>query len=120
MPYGVYKIIHLTGIIMTFLALGGVVMHGINGGDEFKGRKFAAAMHGIGLTIALVGGFGLLARRSISWPWPGWVFIKLGIWLILGGLLTAIIKNPSKAKPMWGLLVLLFATAAYMAVYQPF
>lgn len=120
MSYGVYKIIHLTGLVMAFLALGGAAMYGINGGGEFKGRKFTAAMHGIGLTIALVGGFGLLARRGIHWPWPGWVFVKLGIWLAVGGLLTALIRQPDKAKPLWFVLVLLFATAAYMAVYQPF
>lgn len=120
MSYGVYKIIHLTGLMMTFLALGGVLLHGINGGGDLKARKFASAMHGIGLTIALVGGFGLLARRGIAFPWPGWVFVKLGIWLVIGGLLTAIIRKPDAGKGFWALIVGLFATAAYMAVYQPF
>ena len=27
--------------------------------------------------VILVAGFGLLARREIHWPWPGWVFAKL-------------------------------------------
>jgi hypothetical protein len=120
MPYGVYKIIHLTGIIMTFLALGGAALHGMNGGGENKSRKFASAMHGIGLTLALVGGFGLLARLNMSFPWGGWVFVKLGIWLVLGGIISVFLRKPEVSKPMWFVLVGLFAVAAFMAQYKPF
>lgn len=120
MSYQFYKVLHLTGIVMTFLALGGAAMHGMNGGGENKSRKFASAMHGIGLTLALVGGFGLLAKLQLKFPWGGWALTKLGIWLVLGGMISVFLRKPAASKPAWFVLVLLFITAASLAVYKPF
>lgn len=122
MPYEIYKIIHLTGIVLTYLALGGVAVHAINGGTKAdnKGRKLLAMTHGTGLLLALVGGFGLLARLGIKFPWDGWVFVKLGIWLVLGGVFSVFLRKPQVSKPLWGILILLFVLAAYLANYKPF
>ena len=122
MPYEIYKIIHLTGIVMTFLALGGVAVHVMNGGTKAdnKGRKVLAMTHGMGLLLALVGGFGLLARLGIKFPWGGWALVKLGIWLFLGGAFAIFLRKPQVSKPLWGVLIALFALAAYLANYKPF
>lgn len=117
MPYGVYNIVHLTGLVMVFLGLGGLLLHGISGGSqEFAGRKLAMATHGSGMILALVGGFGMHAK--IGSPWQGWLFVKLGLWLAVGGLATVAVKKPSKA--LWWVLVGIFALAAYMATFKPF
>ena len=64
MPYTVYKIMHLLGILMLFLAFGGVINHAINGGTKATNawRLPAALTHGLGLVLALVGGFGLFSQ----------------------------------------------------------
>lgn len=58
LSYSVYKVIHLLGVLMVFLSLGGITMHSINGGGrDHSWRKPVAITHGIGLLLALVGGF---------------------------------------------------------------
>lgn len=118
----VYKIIHLTGIAMVLMALGGAMVYTIAGGAkaELSWRKGVAMTHGLGLLLALVGGFGMLARMGIHWPWPGYVIVKMVIWLTLGGLLTLVYKKPAASKGLWALTIALFALAAYMAFYKPF
>ena len=77
--YTVYKFIHFLGIIMIFVSLGGVMVHVFNGGAKADNiwRKPAGITHGIGLFLVLLGGFGMMARLGIQWPWPGWLFVKL-------------------------------------------
>jgi hypothetical protein len=122
MPYEVYKIIHLVGIFMIMLSLGGVSAYAINGGDKVGNvfRKGLGITHGIGLVLVLVAGFGLLARIQISWPWPGWVYGKVIIWLLFGVLSAVAYRMGSKGKGLWYILILLGAIAVYLAVMKPF
>ncbi len=115
-----YKLLHILGILFTFTAVGGVCMHVANGGDKASNRSRAAssALHGVGLLITLVAGFGLLAR--IGGGFPGWVIAKLVIWLLLGAALMIPYRSPALAKPMLWALPLLGALAAYLALYKPF
>lgn len=118
----IYKIIHLTGIAMVLMALGGAMVYTIAGGTKaaLSWRKGVAITHGVGLLLALVGGFGMLARMGIHWPWPGYIFVKVGVWLVLGGLLTVVYKKPEAGKGLWAATIALFAVAAYMAIFKPF
>lgn len=118
----VYKIIHLTGIAMTLMALGGVMVYTIAGGAkaDLNWRKGVAISHGLGMFLVLLGGFGMLARMGIHWPWPGYIFVKFGVWLLFGGLLAVIYKKPGANKGLWVLTLLLFVLAAYMALFKPF
>lgn len=120
--YSVYKIVHLVGVLMVFLALGGVATHAINGGAKgHSWRKPIAITHGIGLVLSLVGGFGLLARLGIvHGGLPGWVMAKLGIWLLFAVLIGVVSRKPGWAKPIWPLIIILGATAAYLAGSKPF
>ena len=64
MSYAFYKWLHLTGIFLTLMPLGGMLLHMMNGGTrDFARRKVLGALHGLGTLLALVGGFGLLARQ---------------------------------------------------------
>lgn len=115
--YAVYKVVHLVGVLMVFLALGGVTTNAINGGSKnHSWRKPIAITHGVGLFFSLVGGFGLLARLgTIHGELPGWVIAKLGIWIIFSVLIVVASRKPSWAKPIWPLIIILGATAAYLA-----
>ena len=120
--YAVYKIIHLVGVLMIYLSLGGVATNAINGGGRNHSWRIPIAItHGIGLLLSLVGGFGLLARLGIvQGGMPGWVWAKLGIWVLFAALVTVLVRKPSAAKPVWALTILLGAVAAYLAGSKPF
>lgn len=120
--YSVYKIIHLVGILMVFMALGGLATNAINGGGKkHRWRKPIAITHGVGLLISLVGGFGLLARLGVMHgSLPGWVIAKLVIWILFGALIAVIPRKPALAKPLWLIIIILGATAAYLAGSKPF
>ena len=117
----VYKNIHLIGVFMVLMALGGLLVHRINGGtQDHAWRKPVAMTHGVGLLLILLGGFGMLARLGIFWPWPGWVTVKVIIWIVLGALVGIIFRKPTLAKPLWWITIALAGLAAYFAVYKPF
>jgi hypothetical protein len=119
--YGVYRLIHILGVLILFVALGGAVLHVVNGGTRASNRSRAlvAATHGVGLFIVLLGGFGMLARLGINTGFPGWIYAKLVIWVILGALLFVAYRFPALARPIWFVVPLLGATAAYMALFKP-
>lgn len=121
-PYHVYKVIHLVGIFTILLALGGVALHVINGGTRlYQARRWAATFHGVGLLLALIGGFGLLARLGIH-SWPLWVILKLVVWLALGALPVFFYRSsgkPSSSKGLWLTTLVLAGLAAGLAIYKP-
>jgi hypothetical protein len=120
--YSVYRVVHLVGIFLLLVILGGLSYGAGRARGAGAGPRLAMALHGIALFVVLLGGFGLLARLGImhGMSWPGWVWAKLGIWVLLG----AAVVIP-KRKPEWGaaLLVLLPAlggVAAWLAIFKPF
>ena len=121
-PYEVYKVMHFLGIFMIFVSVGGVMMYTLNGGAKADNslRKMSGITHGIGLVLVLVGGFGMMARLSIPWPWPGWLYTKLVVWLVLGGITGLIYKLGTSGKGLWYVVILLGVIAAYMAIFKPF
>lgn len=120
-PYQVYKLIHLVGVLMLFLSVGGLILYTIYGGDrKHPWRKVLLATHGIGIILVLVAGFGLLARIGIFWPWPGWVAIKVGIWVVFAALPAIIARKPSWTNFLWWMVVVLGGFAAYLAGQKPF
>lgn len=117
----VYKFIHIAGVLMILFSLGGVVMHVANGGSrDYAFRKVVALTHGIGMLLVLVAGFGMLARLGIHWPWPGWITVKLLLWLVFGAALGLIYRFAHHARLLWWILLVLGFLAAYMAIFKPF
>ena len=119
--YPVYKVIHLVGIMMVFLSLGGITMHVINGGSKAHAwKKPLMITHGIGLLFSLVGGFGLLARIGVMHgTMPAWAILKLEIWGVFAIAVSLITRKQTIAKPMWVLILLLGGFAAYLAGSKP-
>lgn len=119
--YQVYKVIHLLGIMMIFLSLGGIATQSINGSpSSYPWKKGASVTHGIGLVLGLVGGFGLLARLGFGSGLPGWAMAKLVIWTIFAGITAVFIRKPQFAKKLWLLIIFLGGCAAFLANYKPF
>ena len=121
MPYELYKILHLFGIFLIIVSLGGVLLHVRNGGDKSTNtnRKTVMTTHGIGMLLSLVGGFGILARLGIH-SLPGWVLAKLFIWLFLGAAVPILYRKPNLAKPLWIGIPAIAGFAGFLAIYKPF
>lgn len=119
MDYPVYKLLHLIGVVLLFLALGGAVLRAKLGAAVGEtGKKLVAASHGVALLVLLVSGFGILAKLGLGFP--AWVWIKLVIWLLLGGVVVFLRARPQSAGAWWWRIALLGAIAAYLGVYKPF
>ncbi len=117
MPAYIYKIIHLAGVMLTFLSFGGLIFRSILESDNKKLKRFAFISNGIGMFLVLLGGFGLLARYGYGWQ--PWVIGKLFIWVILGAMLVVINRKPKFGTTIWWIVIFLGATAAYLAGVKP-
>ena len=114
-----YKVLHVFGILLAFVALGGLTMRAMSGGGEKgPGDRLAAITHGIALLIILISGFGLIAK--LGFGFPGWIWAKVVIWLLIGGLIALIRRMPQQAMVFWFAIPLLGGLAAYLAFYKPF
>ncbi len=109
-----YLWLHLAGLGLLLLALGGMALLA---GER---NRMLAAAHGLGLLLSFVSGFGLLAKVGIPWPWPGWVFGKILLWLVLGAAPAVMRRMQGRAAALfWGLWAL-FLLTAWLAVLKPF
>ncbi|NCW45118.1 MAG: hypothetical protein EBV77_06490 [Gemmatimonadaceae bacterium] len=123
-PRDFYEILHIVGIAMLFLAIGGVATHAANGGTKAgsQTRGLMSSVHGVGALLILVGGFGMLARIGFKHGanFPGWLWVKLIVWLVLSAIVLLPYRKPALAKPFIFVLPLLAGLAVYMALYKPF
>jgi hypothetical protein len=114
-----YKIFHILGLLMVFSALGGAVIASVLGkSDDPRARRLVGIGQGVGLLILLVTGFGMIA--SLKLGLGGWVWAKVGIWLLIGGSTALIRKQPGWANALWIVLPLIGMLAGYLAIYKPF
>jgi hypothetical protein len=119
MSYQFYKLIHIAGVLLIFLGLGGQLLRAqIGEAAQNISKAVVGALHGIGLILALVGGFGLLAKLQLGFD--GWVWGKLIIWLFLGGVTVLIKRAAGLRAALWFLLPAIGVLAAYLAIYKPF
>lgn len=118
-----YNVVHIIGIVLVTSALGGLALHAFNGGTRANNgaHRLVASLHGVGLLLVLIGGFGMLARLGFQHGanFPGWLWVKFAVWLALGAALMLPYRQPALAKPLLLLLPVLGGLAAYMAIYKP-
>jgi len=119
MSYEFYKVLHVLGLSLVVLSLGGVIHHVINGGtkqsDAF--RKGTMITHGVGLLLLVVAGFGMLAKLGIYSP-PSWVVGKIVIWLALGAFVAMAYKKVGLARKFWFAVPALVVIATFLAIYK--
>lgn len=121
MPIALYRILHLIGLFMIYLSLGSQASQSGNPDSRTHFlRKTAAITHGLGMFLSLLGGFGLLAKLGIAWPWPIWVFVMLLSWLLLGAAPAVVKRSPLAAKRTWWFAILLGLISSALAVTKPF
>ena len=116
--YLTYKIIHLTGVFLVLFTLGSLLV--LPKESSTGWQKQLKIWNGVGLLLAFVAGFGLLARLGVSWPWQFWVFAKVIIWLVLGAMIALRKRVPDSQKILWWLTLVLVILAAVFANLKPF
>jgi hypothetical protein len=118
MSHSLFKILHLSGVFMVLLSLGGLIVLGVV--EDSRWRKLAGMTNGIGLVVILIGGFGLLGQLQLGWPWPGWILFKMLIWLIFAVLMVLARRASRLGSALWWGSVILAAVAAALANLKPF
>ena len=127
-----YKIIHLIGISLLAIGVGGMMANGST-------RKTFAICQGLGLLVMLVSGFGLLTKLGLGLPHfeilktelhpegerifrlgiPHFAIVKTVLWLVIG-MLPMIFK---KLKPPLGVAIVISLTLvgimAWLGVMKP-
>ena len=108
-----YQVLHIVGISMVFLGYGALLARSMAAPENVSVRKLGSITSGIGLTLILVAGFGLVAKLGYNYT-ETWILVKFVIWLLLGGLIVLINRKPQLAMLLWCLLIALSATATIM------
>lgn len=117
MPELFYRVLHLVGIAMTVLGIGAMIV--VARGGAPKGmRRVAAITHGVGLMLVLVAGFGLLAKMDLEFS--GTHGAKLGVWFLLGVIVSPILRKPSFGLLAWFLTIGLVGLGGYLVWAKPF
>ena len=106
----IYKWMHLSGLALTLLALGGLAIPTAEGG------RWRAPAHGTGLLLTLVGGFGMLAKYKIDTAHP-MVLTKIALWLVLGAAVVLFKRKPALATPLVWATWALFVVGAYLGLH---
>lgn len=115
--YQVYKLVHYAGLLLIFTAFGGMLFARPK---DNPNRATLFALHGTGLLLMLVGGFGMLARLGImSGGFPLWIWLKLGVWIALGGFIVLAKRKPEWKKILIPVLVGFGLASAAFALYKP-
>ncbi len=120
MPYEFYKTLHIFGLLLTFSGLAGLISLSLNkSAITPTTRKFLAIIHGVGLLILIVAGFGLAARLKLMGTFPLWIWLKVAIWILIGGISAVIKRKPQWATWLFVVILLLGTCAAGLAIHKP-
>ena len=77
------RIIHITGIVMTFIGLTGILALKMAGGAPLSKRMIFHFSHGIGLLVIIGTGFAMAGKLGVTGE--PWVAGKFVIWALAAG-----------------------------------
>ena len=116
--YLLFKLVHLLGVMLLFASVGGLA--GMAAAGRAADARLARMLHGVALLLIFLTGFATLSSLGMSAPgsWGAWVWIKLVVWLLLGGSL-ALARRERHARWVLVGLPVLGAVAAWAALVKP-
>ena len=113
--YTVYNFLHLFGLVLTTLSLG----YSLSTLSGQRRPKWIFVLHGVGLFLILLGGFGMAARLGFVRDFPVWIQYKIGFWIAIGFL--PLILRWLKAKMVWVIVsqIAFLILAAIFGIFKP-
>jgi hypothetical protein len=120
MDYPTLRIVHLTGLALTFMGLTGVLASKAASEAVFKKRWIFHISHGVGLLLLLASGIALGLKLGVTHPAPLWLQAKFGIWLLAGGAMVLATRFSRFAGQILIFFTVLVLTAAWLAIDKPF
>jgi hypothetical protein len=120
MDYPTLRIIHLTGLALTFMGLTGILAVKMTGTAPFSRRLIFHLAHGIGLLVLIVSGFALAGQLGVLQTAPGWLKGKMVIWLLAAGSMALATRLSRYAAWVFLFFVALVVAAAWLAITKPF
>ena len=113
MSIQLYQVVHLFSVII----LTGMVF-GALAAPRPELRRRTMMWSGILALLALVSGFGLLAR--LGYGFAGWVIVKVACWLGLTVLASLAYRQPGQGRALMLLTLIAVFLAVSMVVMKPF
>jgi hypothetical protein len=120
MDYPTLRIIHLTGLALTFMGLTGVLASKAASEAVFKKRWVFHVSHGVGWLLLLASGIAMGLKLGVTHPAPLWLQAKFGIWLLAGGSMVLATRFSRFAVLILIFFAALIMTAAWLAIDKPF
>jgi hypothetical protein len=111
-----YRLLHVIGVLLVFLGLGGVLATA--GSEGNKAPKLFLMLHGSGLLVMLVCGIGYVHKMGLVWQ--NWLFAKIACWVLIGAIPFLVRRGVVPRVIAIVLVVGLGATAAWLARNKPF
>ena len=123
MSFLAYKVTHLFGIFTLVTILAGVCV------DSLRGSRPAGSRHAVpvrigfasALFVTLFGGFGMLARMGVLGSGlPGWVMLKLAIWISVAAAGLLPYRGARAARAVLFAVPITAVLAGAIALFKPF
>lgn len=109
-----FKLAHLIGLMALFLGLGGYIA--MSSTADAGKRKIFGMLHGIGLLLLLLAGFGYLGVAKMGTP--TWAWTKTALWLALGAF-PVLAKRRILSDPALVVISLILGTVlAYLGLFK--
>ena len=113
----VYRLLHVVGVLLLFVGLGGVFAAGGKGNEKPSGLFLA--LHGVGLLVMLVAGIGTV-HKDPAVDWGNWLYAKIGCWVLLAAMPILVRKGVLPRFAGLLLALALGAAAVWLAQQKPF
>ena len=109
----IYSVIHVLAIIL----LAGLAFAAFANPAKTAKRNVLLAS-GICSLLALIAGFGLVAKLSIPFPFPAWILVKIFCWLGLSAMAGIAYRQPKKIPWLAGISIALLLLALCMVYFR--
>jgi hypothetical protein len=113
MDPNVYYVLHVGSLLLW----SGVIFRAI-ADPRPENKRGAMIRGGVASLVALVAGFGLLAK--LEYGFPNWILAKIGCWVGLTILVSLAYRKGKGSHVYAWLASVLLAGAVYLVYYRPF
>ena len=113
MDPNLYRVIHVLAVIL----LAGLAFAAFANPEKTLKREVLIAS-GVCSLLALIAGFGLVAKLGIPFPFPAWILVKLVCWLGLSAMAGIAYRLPNRIPWLAGASIALILLALCMVYFR--